>query len=503
MRWVLTAEEMREADGYTIEQRGVPALLLMERAGKRLCEEAEKLAPTGRVLCVCGGGNNGGDGFVCARLLKNRGREVEVAFLGKRTGEACASRREEYEKAGGQVFDELPKGEYALVVDCLLGTGFHGAPSKEYALAIEAINAVRLAGAKVLSADIPSGVNGDNGRVESVAVQADETLCIGELKTGVLMGEGIDCAGEIVRADIGIVLPKDSYAYLIDGEIVRSALPARKRFSHKGTYGRAGIVAGSEKYTGAAYLAVSACLRSGAGYTTLYTPKAVLPHYILKSPEAILQPLCEGGELVFSKDAFSSLLSCDSIAYGMGTGVSKEVALGARYLLENYEGKLVLDADALHSLSAFENLDEVFARKKCAVLLTPHIKEFSRLSGESVQSVLDGGIRAPKAFAEKYGVTVLLKNAVSVVCDGARTALNCAGTSGQAKGGSGDVLAGLIAGLCAQGASAFESACAGAYLTGRSAELAKEKFGEYALTASDIISYLPVAFVEIFQKCAR
>ena len=500
MRWVLTSEEMREADEYTINERGIPAELLMERAGARLCEEAEKLAPTGEIVCVCGGGNNGGDGFVCARLLSARGREVSVLFLGEKESVECKNAKQKYLQAGGQVRGEFPQDGCALIVDCLFGTGFHGVVSEKYAKAIAWING---SGVRVLSADIPSGVNGNNGRVESVAVQADETVCIGEYKTGVFLGEGIDYAGKTVRTDIGIVLPKDSYAFLIGEDTVNGFLPKRKRFSNKGTYGRVAIVAGSAKYTGAPYLSLSACLRSGAGYTSLFAPKGILPYFILKAPEAILEPLGGEEELAFDEGAFAKLLVYDSIAYGMGTGVSKEVALGAEWLLGNYQGKLILDADGINSLAKYSDWESVFAQKKCAVLLTPHLKEFSRLTGESVQDILNGGMRAPQAFAKKHGVTLLLKNAVSIISDGARTALNTAGTSGQAKGGSGDVLSGLIAGLCAQGAGVFESACAGAYLAGRSAELAREKIGEYSLTAIDVISYLGASFLSVFRKCGE
>ena len=507
MEYVLTNAQMRAADEYTIHTLGVPAAELMERAGRALADEAERLLDLRgkrireRVLCVCGGGNNGGDGFVCARLLHARGVEADVVFFAEKTSAECRVAKEKFTAAGGRIYAETPLTGYAVVVDCLLGTGFHGTLSPAFVRAVHAINALGKAGAKVLSADIPSGVNGDNGRVESVAVLADETLCIGEKKAGVYLGDGIDYAGKTLRADIGISLPEplETYAVLLTDKCVKALLPRRKRHSHKGTFGRAAIVAGSVEYTGAAYLATAACLRAGAGYTTLFAPADILPYYMLKAPEALLQPLCEGKRAVFSEERFSKLLAYDCIAYGMGMGVSEEVAKGAEYLLGAYTGKLLLDADGLNSLAAYksEALKELFKRKTCDVLITPHVKEFSRLSGEDVASITEQGLFAPVKFAKEHGVHVLLKNAVSLLSDGERKYVNAAGNSGQAKGGSGDVLAGAIAGLCASGLSPFDGACVAAYVVGKAAELACEKIGEYSLTASDLIAYMGASFLTV------
>lgn len=499
---VLTNAQMREADKFTIESKGVPALTLMEKAGLALAQAGEKLAPSGKILCVCGGGNNGGDGFVCARLLKEKGRDVSVVSFAEKYSEQCAVNLQKWKDIGGTIEKSIPETSYSLVVDCLFGTGFHGVLEEENAKTVDGINVLKQQGAKVLSADIPSGVNGKNGKVNGVAVRADETLCIGEIKTGVLLNDGMDYAGRLTRVDIGIQLPDDHYAILTDKDQVRGLLPVRKRNSHKGTYGRAAIVAGSEEYTGAAYLSAVACLRAGAGYTTLFIPKDLLPLYALKSPEILLKWTNEGGRYAFNEDIMRGLLDYNSIAYGMGMGVTKEVFLGAQYLLTHYEGRLVLDADGLNSLALYggDKLDELFAKKKCDVMLTPHIREFSRLSGLSVDEVAEDSLSLAQAFARKHSLTLLLKNALSILTDGERTALNATGNSGQAKGGSGDVLAGVLAGLCAMGLSTYESGVVGAYLVGKSAELASLDFGEYCLTASDLIAYLPKAFLFVTKN---
>ncbi len=276
---------------------------------------------------------------------------------------------------------------------------------------------------------------------------------------------------------------------VLDQKAVAALLPKRKRNTNKGDYGKAAIVAGSEEYTGAAYLAAAACLRAGAGYTALFVPENIFPYYVLKIPEVLLKKLKN----------LEDLLLFDSIAYGMGMGISRQVADGAAWLIEHFSGKLILDADALNSLAKYCSLADVFARKKGDVLLTPHVKEFSRLAKISVEEILSKGLSAAKEFALRHGVTVLLKNAVSVIENGKNACINERGTAGQAKGGTGDVLSGVIAGLCASGLSTFDGACAGAYAVGYAAELAGEKISEYSLTATDLISYLGGAFLRITE----
>ena len=218
-----------------------------------------------------------------------------------------------------------------------------------------------------------------------------------------------------------------------------------------------------------------------------------------KAPETLLCAINEGGRVAFNEEKFQELLNFPCVLYGSGLGVSEDVEKGARFLLENYQGKLILDADAINALAGMkkEELALLFKNKKCDVLLTPHITEFSRISGESVECILDKGLCAPVQFAKEYGVCILLKSAVSLIADGEKLFVNITGNSGQAKGGSGDVLAGLIAGLCGSGLSLINGAVVGAYLCGKSAEIAVEMHGEYALRARDIIENLGRAFCRL------
>ena len=496
--YLLTNEQMRAADTYTIAEKGIPSLLLMERAGIALADAAIEFTPEGKIVCLCGGGNNGGDGFVCARVLKGKGREVAVVCVAESFSVDCRVNLEKWTAAGGELLADIPDN-CNLIVDCLYGTGFHGGLRGEDERLVSKAVLLKKQGCKILSADIPSGVNGDNGCVEGVAVFADKTLCIGEIKAGVFFGDGIDHAGQVARVDIGIELPEKNYAVLVNREFAGACLPKRKRNSHKGTYGKAAIVAGSVEYTGAAYLAAAACLRSGCGYTTLFVPEGILSHYYLRLPEVLLKSINEGGRYAFNAEKMRQLLTYDAIAYGMGMGESEDVAKGAAWLITNYEGRLILDADALNSLAHYgkEGLRALCHSKKCNLLLTPHQKEFSRLFSLGMEELATSSMSAVQEVALEYGINVLLKNAVSILSDGDRVSVNVKGCSGQAKAGSGDVLSGLIAGLCAMGVSTYKGGLLGAYFAGKAAELAAEKVGEYALTASDVISYLGEAFLYV------
>lgn len=307
---------------------------------------------------------------------------------------------------------------------------------------------------------------------------------------------------EMLEKDGLSALLADARARVFQKTDARAALPKRVRDSHKGCYGSAAIVAGSIEYTGAAYLSAAACLRAGAGYTTLFLPSGILPYYLLKAPELLLKNINDGDRYAFKRENMDELLGYSSVAFGMGMGATEAVAKGAAHLLRKYTGKLILDADGLNSLAFYEkeNLLSLFHNAKCDVLLTPHLKEFSRLCGSTIEEIVKDRIGLAKAFAKEYKLTLLLKGAVSVLTDGERVALNATGNSALAKGGSGDVLSGVTAGLCAMGAAAFDGAAVAAYVTGSAAELASARLSEYSVTATDVISYLGAAFLSVAEN---
>lgn len=492
---ILTCAQMRAADKYTIETLGVPSQTLMERAGKAVADEAEKaLAACGgrRVLAVCGGGNNGGDGYCAARILSERGYEAEAFAVSEKLSEDCAA---QCMKFHGKVHTAFPKEKFDVVIDAVFGTGFRGTPEGKFADAISAVNA---SGAYVVSADIPSGLNGDTGTAQ-LSVRADKTVTIGERKFGLYLEEGADACGEIVCADIGISLPESNYAARFAPGDLADVFPPKKRNSNKGSFGRAGILAGSKAYSGAALLSAEAALRAGAGYTRLFCPAGVFPYYIGKFPELILTEMPdEAGFLRFDEEAVRGVCaSCDALAAGMGAGVSRGLYDCIAFLLSEYRGTLILDADALNVLAEYGA--DILREKTCRVVLTPHLKEFARLAGISVEEVRAGGVRLAERFAAEYGVTLLLKSNACVVTNGKNTALVAEGTPALARGGSGDVLSGIVCALAARGVTAMRACVCGAHLLGRAGALAEAESNEYSVLATDVISKIPAAVSELVQ----
>ena len=331
----------------------------------------------------------------------------------------------------------------------------------------------------MIACDIPSGLS-SGGIALGPCVCADETVTMGQLKECLILSDGADNAGKVTVADIGIA-GDESGAEIWEDADVKTFFPKRRSNTHKGTYGSACILAGGA-YSGASFLAAGACLKSGAGYTKLCVTGELYSHAIGKLPAAILREV---------KALDGDILASDAIAVGMGSGVSERLYVYIAELLTNYTGTLVLDADALNTISAYGT--ELLAKHACRVILTPHPKEFSRLTERPVKGILSDPVGAAQAFARRYGVTVLLKNNRSVIADGTRVAVNPTGSPALAKGGSGDVLSGLLAGTCARGIAPFEAACVASYLLGRAGEIAAEEMGEYAPDPSDIIVRLAKA----------
>lgn len=274
--------------------------------------------------------------------------------------------------------------------------------------------------------------------------------------------------------ELGISLPKDCNFEILKAEQIKKLYPKRARNSHKGTYGSATIVAGSKKYPGAAVLALKGALRSGCGYVKLFSCDYVKDLLVPKLPQVIYLDEPD--------------LSSNAIAIGMGMGATQVTYNTVASLLKNYSGSLVIDADGLNVLSLF-GID-ILKEKNCKVVLTPHVKEFSRLTNLSVEEILKSPIEICKEFSDKYGVTLLLKGAASIICEGDRVALNTRGTTALSKGGSGDMLSGFMCGCLARGLAPFEAASCAAYTLGVAAEIASEEKTDYCATADDIIKNL-------------
>lgn len=470
----LTNEEMRAADAYAINVLGVPSEKLMQRAGTAIAEEVAKAAKSdGEILVVCGTGNNGGDGYVCASALFNKGLNVSVYAIDGIPSPDCEREKLRY---NGRYADRI-KGD--VIVDCIFGTGLSREVSGKYARVIDQING---SGAYIISADIPSGLNGDNGIVLGCAVSADLTVAIAEYKTGLFLNDGLDYCGKIIKKDIGIACPEKNYALV--NYCPQTAFEKRKRNTHKGSYGTANVVAGSEKYAGAAALSAESALKSGCGIVKLTVCEKLKYAMVTKLPQVIYTDEID--------------LSSDALAIGSGLGVSFELYRTISSVLKDYCGKLVLDADALNALSAYGK--NILKEKNCEVIITPHIKEFSRISGLAVGDISKNPIGTAESFAKDYGVTVVLKSASTVISDGTRTVISARGTTALAKGGSGDMLAGFMCGTLARGLSVFDGAVSSVHALGLSAEISSSQKTDFCVTAKDIIKNLHFSVMRLTEN---
>lgn len=478
MKYSYSNQEIRAAEEDAI-RGGVSSLVLMQRAGAALARQVlahMKEQNLQDVLFVCGGGNNGGDGFTAAQILHGEGADVAVLCLAGKFSHDCAEAAKRYR---GELFGRIPRRRYALIVDCIFGTGLKSSPAGE---AEGLIRFLQNSGAYVISCDLPSGL-AENGIALSPCVKADMTLTVGAMKNALLLSDGADMAGEIGLLDIG--LSPSGGVEVWEESDVKEFFPPRKSNSHKGNYGAAAILSAYTRYSGAAFLSAAACLRAGCGYTKLFAGETLFPAAVGKLPDAVLLPASEQEQL----------LSADCVSYGMGEGAEKGVLERTLWLLENYSGKLILDADALNALASCGVA--ALKRRRCEVVITPHLGEMARLTAKSVEEVRLQAVELCKNFAAQYGITVALKSNRTVISNGQRTAICTSGSPALAKGGSGDVLAGFMAGTLARGLSCFEAASASCFLLGKAGELAQGRLGEYSVTPSDVIRCLPEAILSL------
>ena len=490
MTEILTVAEMRASDAAAIAA-GTPGQELMRRAGDGIFRAGAWKAP---VAVVCGTGNNAGDGYVLALALKKAGIPCEILL-----------QEERFTPDGGYWFGKcreagIPvrmwaeirtlKG-YGSVADCIFGTGFHGSAAGEAARMIRLINE---SGAYVVSADINSGLNGDSGMAET-AVHSSLTVSVGSWKPGHFLSMAKDLMGEKVNIDIGIP-PRGHGMRLTEAGDAAALFPPRKHFSHKGTYGYIALIGGSFRYSGAIRLAAmaNAAMRSGAGVVRLCAPRSLCEKMMPEILEATLFPLAEeAGNLRFRREEFREALGgTKTAAFGMGAGMTAETEKAVSFLLEEYAGTLILDADGLNALAALgtERLEQAAGR----VILTPHIGEFSRLSGKTAAEILAAPVQLAEDFAGKHGVTLLLKGPGTIVTDGRETRISDRGTPGMATAGSGDVLSGILAAAAAAHPGDLPAAAAGAaWINGRAGEIAAGRVGEVSMTAGKTIEMIAEA----------
>ena len=500
---VVSVEQMRKCDAARYNAREGGSKALMQLAGESIFRAVKWQGP---VAVVCGVGNNAGDGYVLAALLFEAGIPCRI-FLLKEKFSADGRAFFERCQALGVPWEVWEEGReltgFACIADCLFGTGFAGLAQGKAAALIECVNRAAAAGARVIAADIPSGLSGDTG-LGAPAVRAERTVSIGFLKKGHVLNAAKDHCGAIRNENIGIPLLGEA-DWLAERADLAGVIAPRPHHSHKGTYGTAALLGGCLQYGGAAKLAnLSLCaLRAGAGISRLCVPRSLMSAVGPYMLESTLCPLAETATGNIAPDPASlkaAMEGAAALGAGMGLGRYEEGPKVVKYLLNNFAGRLLLDADGLNALAVLG--PEALKDRACAeVVLTPHPKEFERLSGvPAAEAAAEPGACA-RAFAERYGVTVLLKGTATTVTDGKRVWYCDRGAPGMATAGSGDVLSGVITGLLAHSrASAAAAALCGAWLCGTAGELAQARVGAVSMTASDTVKELPAAVRKLLEE---
>ncbi len=532
---LLTAQQMRELDRCAIEDYAVPGVALMENAG---CAAAQIIAdryahlPEKTILIVAGKGNNGGDGYVIARHLENKGWQAHVLVLASRQdihGDAAVNltilenvlkkshppnhlpasqvSTIHYAPTSAEIdaaLQQLPT--VAVVADAIFGNGLNTAVRGHYLHAIEQINNLT---APVVAIDLPSGIDATTGAVFGCAVRADCSISFACAKLGQVSYPASDYCGELYVVDIGIPRAvqetiSDNYV-LVEAKQAQQLLPLRPSAGHKGTFGHVLVVAGCAGKSGAAQMCASACLRSGCGLTTLATVAEVQAQVAGSVPEIMTEVLAQqDGCLAVAaySDVHELLQDKTVLALGPGLGQSAGVTELVARLIVDCHLPLVLDADGLNAL---QGKTEMLAQRTGATVVTPHPGEMARLTGLSVAQIQDDRCGIAAKFASLWQSVVVLKGARTVIAapDG-RVWINNTGNSGMGSGGMGDILTGVVAGLLAGGLASglepFSAAALGVYLHGAAGDNCQKLFGGAGYLASDLLPQLPVVRQTLAEK---
>ncbi len=489
MKYIASGDDMLRIDEYTINVVGIPQMVLMERAAIELFRFIKgKFNSTSRVLVVVESGNNGADGIALARVLSQAGYEVEV-YWGECLSKHSQAFDHQYKIARNlniKFVDDIVDYGYDVVVDGVFGVGLNRAISGKLAEIIHAMNDID---AYKLAIDIPSGIDSTNGYVLGAAFKADATVTFGIMKMGLLTGMGHEYSGHVKVAHIGI--PKQAIEhispalYTYDGEDVDSRLPYRKSDSHKGSYGKIGVIGGSKNIAGAAMFAAEASYRMGCGLVRICTIEENRVIMQQRLPEAMLTTY-DPEDKASVREAVKSMMSwSDVIILGPGLGTKEYASYIVEKVLKNYDKTVILDADGLNILAENKEwLESATAR----LIITPHLAEMSRLTDMKTGDVKGNKTNIAREYARENKMVVVLKDARTIVSDGGvQSYINITGNNGMATGGSGDVLAGMIAALCGQGLEAFEAAKLGVCIHGMAGQEAAISKGRYSMIASDIV----------------
>ncbi|MBI5195269.1 MAG: NAD(P)H-hydrate dehydratase [Nitrospirae bacterium] len=555
---VATAGEMRDIDRSTIKKYGIAGTVLMERAGRAVAEKINKLFTVHcspfTVFIFCGGGNNGGDGFVIARLLHEQGKDVKV-FLSAKPEDLKGDAKINYDSAVKSAVRIFSLKKFlsvhcslltvnCLIVDALLGTGLSKPVAGDLAKCITLINSHRLSIAQksgvclpagklqtsnfaVVSVDIPSGISSDTGQIMGCAVKADYTVTFGLPKRGHLLYPGAEHTGELFIEKIGfpdeLLASEKIKVNLIEKPDVIKLLPQRPKYSHKGTYGHVLLIAGSRGKTGAAFMSAKACLRAGAGLVTIGVPESLLNIFQARVTEEMVLPLPDKGNGTLSFRAVDAILEFISkkvkvFAIGPGISVSDDISKLVGALIINSKVPMVIDADGINAIAGRSS---ILKKAKAPVILTPHVGEMARLlegsRGQGVkgsrgvtagfslrEKVEENRIDTAISFAKKTKAYLILKGVPTVIATpGGDAFINPTGNPGMATAGTGDVLTGMISALLAQGLSPQNAAISGSYMHGITGDVIAGRKGEHSLIASDMINAIPAVFKSLVEFHAK
>ena len=512
---VISSHTMQELDRRAINERQIPGLLLMERAGQQCTAEIiAEFGVTGSAVVLAGKGNNGGDGYVIARLLRQRGVKVQVLLLADRreiTGDAascldrlpaamvesCTDERLLVSRYG----DVIDRADY--LVDALFGTGLRGEVSGIHRAAINCMNG---SGRPIIAVDIPSGVSGSSGAILGVAVKATVTVTFALAKLGHILYPGAEQVGRLVVADIGIpadlMQGADGVEFLTAGQMA-PLVRQRERQTHKGSFGHCLVLAGSTGKSGAASLTANSAVRSGSGLVTVAVPEALHGIMELKTTEAMTVPLPDGGVGHLVEQAVSMIEQLlpgkGVVALGPGLGQHPETQRLVRTLVETVTSPLVVDADGLNAIA--QDMPVLLRKKTGQLVVTPHPGEMARLLGSPLPELVSDRIEVARSFANTHELFLILKGARTIIAapDG-RVALNGSGNPGMASGGMGDVLTGIVASLLGQGYPAWDACRLGVFLHGYAADIVARSKGEIGITATDVLEQIPYAYYTLVHK---
>ena len=490
----VTKELMQLLDKGT--QRNIPAIELMEKAGLEMSKTILRHYNPENVLLILGTGANAGDALVVGRYLLEKNINVFAYKINEiKNKEALIN----LSKFKGKFINDLDFNDYDLIIDGLFGIGLNRDLDNNY---VDLINKINHSNKKVISLDIPSGIDASTGFSYKAFIKSDLCISVEYHKTGLFLNDGLDSYKNLELVNIGINKTND-LINIIELNDFKNIFPNRLRNTNKGSYGKASIIASSTNYPGASKISYNALasFKMGVGFQNLFVPKSVYNIYAISNPEIIVNQLDEiAGHIKFNQEDLDLIIRrSDSIAIGMGMTISNDLYSSIKYLLNNYDKRLLIDADGLNTISKY-GID-ILKNKKCDVILTPHLKEFSRLINMPIDEIQKDIFNISKNFAKEYNVILVLKSSSTIITNGNSLSIQIEGNTALAKAGSGDSLSGLICGLLAylKNENTYKISMLGSYILGMSAKLLENKKEVECITISEIINNFDEVFKLIKQ----